>query len=464
MRPRTAGKWDIASQRRAFFGRWITPPRLFCGSFALLIAIGTLGFKYLPGLYTREPLNWLDAVFTSTSAVCVTGLIVVDTATFFTMAGQAWILLLIQLGGLGMIAFTSMIIIALGRRLSLRQEAFSTEMHEAAPQIDMRRLTLDILRFTLAIELAGALVLYVLWIPRLGWAGAAWPALFHSISAFCNAGFSTFSDSLVGFQNAPVSLFVIMVLIVAGGIGFLTLEELYLRYQAGRRKQIFRISLHSRIVVGMTITLLIVGWLLFGIFERQRTLGPLPLGHKVVNALFMSVTPRTAGFNTIDYSQASDSTNFLTIILMMIGGSPGSTAGGIKTTTFALIGLLAWSRLVGFETTIFAGRSIRKETTERAIGVFVITSGLVTVGIFLLTASEGHRGHFLSQMFEVTSAFNTVGLSMGETPLLSPAGRGLTVLLMYFGRVGPLTIAAAIALRQFGQSRFRYAYEDVVVG
>ena len=461
---RIEDKWDIAGQRRKLPSHWVTPPRLFGGSFALLILIGTIGLKYLPGLYTGEPLNWLDALFTSTSAVCVTGLIVVDTATYFTFWGQAWILLLIQLGGLGMIAFSSIIIIALGRRLSLRREALSSDLHDAAPNVDMRRLTVDILRFTLAFEIAGAAVLYTLWIPRFGWTGAAWPAVFHSVSGFCNAGFSTFSDSLIGFQQSPLLLAVIMTLIIAGGLGFLALEELRLRYQAGRQGQIFRISLHSRIVIGTTIALILGGWLLLGVFEGGRTLGHLSIWHKATNALFMSVTPRTAGFHTIDYSQVSNSANFLTIILMMIGGSPGSTAGGIKTTTFALIGLLAWSRLRGFETTNFASRSLRKETTERAVGLFVISFGLVTAGIFALTAIERHEGRFLSQMFEVTSAFNTVGLSMGETPTLSPAGRMLSILLMFFGRIGPLTLAASIAIRQFGRSNFRFAYEDVVVG
>lgn len=460
----TPGRWDIAHRKHLLPGHWLTPPRLFGGSFIVLILLGTLGLKCLPGLYTGEPLNWLDALFTSTSAVCVTGLIVVDTATYFTTAGQAWILLLIQLGGLGMIAFSSIIILALGRRLSLRHEACAPDTREAAPHVDLNRLTLDVVRFTLIFEVVGALALYVIWVPRLGWAGAAWPALFHSVSAFCNAGFSTFSDSLIGFQDSPATLMVIMTLIIAGGTGFLTLEELHLRYQAKKQKRAFRFSLHSRIVLATTSALIVGGWVLFLVFESGRTLDHLPIVHKVTNALFMSVTPRTAGFNSIDYAHASDSANFLTIILMMIGGSPGSTAGGIKTTTFAVIGLLAWSRLSGYETTIFASRSIRKETTERAVGLLVIAFTLVTAGIFLLTATEGRDGRFLGQMFEVTSAFNTVGMSMGETPSLSRPGRLLVVLLMFFGRVGPLTLAAAIAIRQFGRSTFRYAYEDVVIG
>jgi trk system potassium uptake protein TrkH len=272
---------------------------------------------------------------------------------------------------------------------------------------------------------------------------------------------------MIGFQKAPFSLSVIMGLIVLGGLGFLTLEEFYLRYRAGKQKQIFRISLHSRIVIASTMVLLILGWVLFAIFEWNTTLGDLSVLNKLSNALFLSVTCRTAGFNNIDHTQASDTANFLSVLLMIIGGSPGSTAGGLKTTTVALLGLLAWARLQGYDSTSFGSRSIREETTDRATALFVITAGAVTAGVFILTAAEhfaGTPGDFLSRMFEVVSAFNTVGLSMGLTPELSPTGRMTTALLMFVGRVGPLTVAAALTIRRTGVLQFRYAYEDVVVG
>jgi trk system potassium uptake protein len=469
---RWINEWDVVGRRRTSAWRRLTPPQLFVGSFAVLVLLGTLGLRLLPGLYTGERLGWLDALFTATSAVCVTGLIVVDTATYFTVAGQAFILLLIQLGGLGMITFTSLIIIVLGRRLSLRQEALSASAVEVAPQVDFRRLTRDVVRFTFLFEAVGALLLYALWVPRFGFGGAMWPAVFHSISAFCNAGFSTFSDSLMGFQSAPVTLMVVMALIVLGGIGFLTIEELHLRYRAEREDRRFRISLHSRIVLATTALLIVGGWVLFALLEWRLTLGHLAWWDRVTNALFLSVTPRTAGFNTIDYAVASDSTNFLTILLMAVGGSPGSTAGGLKTTTVALIGLLAWSRFRGRAVTSLWNRSVPTETIQRAVGLFVVGFGVITAAIFLFTATEigpvAHpeiQGGFLPLMFEATSAFNTVGLSMGATPELSPFGRALTTLLMFVGRVGPLTFAAAIALsRPTTRGEFRYAYEDVVVG
>ena len=463
--------WELRTRRRSPW-RDITAPQLFVGSFVVLVLLGMLGLKLLPGLYTGEELGWLDALFTAVSAVCVTGLIVVDTATYFTPAGQGFLLLLIQVGGLGIITFTSLIIVALGRRLSLRHEAASTGTQEVAPHVDPRRLTRDVVRFTLLIEALGAVVLYLLWIPRFGWGGAAWPALFHSVSAFCNAGFSVFSDSLIGFQRSPATLLVISALIVLGGIGFLTLEELVLYRRAVRDRRRFRISLHSRIVLAATALLLAGGWIAFSLFEWRITLAGIPAWERAVNTLFLSVTPRTAGFNNIDYAQASDATNFLTIILMFIGGSPGSTAGGMKTTTFALVGLLAWSRFRGREVTSLWGRSIPEETIQRAVGLAVVAFGVVTACIFLYTAAElsgvrhvASEGRFLQYMFEAVSAFNTVGLSMGVTAGLSAAGKWITVFLMFLGRVGPLTFAAALALRPpTPAGEFRYAYEEVVVG
>jgi len=520
------GAWRHARSgargRRPQLWRGLRPVQLFAGSFLLLIGLGTLGLRFLPGLYVGAGLGWVDALFTATSAVCVTGLIVVDTATYFTPLGQAFLLVLIQLGGLGIITFTTLIIVGLGRRLSLRSETLMAGTAEIAPHIDSRRLTRHVVKFTLAFEAVGALALYLLWVPRLGWAGAAWNAVFHSISAFCNAGFSTFTDSLVSFDDAPITLIVVMLLIVLGGLGFLTMEELYLGGRAWRRRtraerhagdsvhaasrrpletddgagqrgggrvrpvyalgavpvaaaaerQRPRLSMHSRLVIATTAVLLLAGWVLFAAFEWRGALGHHGVVSRLVNAMFLSVTPRTAGFNTIDYATASDSTNFLTIIFMFIGGSPGSTAGGLKTTTFALIGLLAWSRLRGEREVSVGGRSVPPETIERAVGLCVVAFGLLTAAVLVLVAAErsGTPGalpgsSFLTYMFEATSAFNTVGLSMGVTGDLSSADRLLTTLLMYIGRVGPLAFAASIALRGPGPAgRFRYAYEDVVVG
>ncbi len=452
--------------------RRLSPPQLFVLSFLGLVVVGTIGLRVLPGLYTGPSLGWVDALFTATSAVCVTGLIVVDTATYFTTWGQAYLLLLIQLGGLGMITFTTMIILALGRRISLRQELISTAGAEVAPDVQIEHLARDVLRFTFAIEAVGAIVLYAAWAPRLGFTEALWPAVFHAVSAFCNAGFSTFTDSVMGFQRSPVTLGMLMSLIVLGGIGFLTMEELATWRRARRRKQRFRMSLHSRLALATTVVLILGGWAAFAAFEWRGVFADLSVPHRLVNSLFVSVTARTAGFNTIDHGVATDSTNFLTIILMFIGGSPGSTAGGLKTTTVALLALLAWSRMQGREIPNAWGRSIPEETVQRAVGLAVTAFALVTVSIFLLTATERHEqtylspeGDFLAYMFEAVSAFNTVGLSMGTTDELSVSGRWIAIVLMFLGRVGPLTFAAALAMRARRHGTdYRYAYEDVGVG
>jgi trk system potassium uptake protein TrkH len=304
-----------------------------------------------------------------------------------------------------------------------------------------------------------------------------WPSIFHAVSAFCNAGFSTFSDSLMGFQTNLPLLAVVMLLVVVGGIGFLTLEELSLWWRsqperwsdAPRRR--FRLSTHSQLVLLTTAGLVVAGGVAFTLIEWRHALADLPTGARLVNGLFASVTPRTAGFSTIDYGSAHPSTNVLTIILMTIGGSPGSTAGGIKTTTFALLGLVAFSRLRGLPTTNVFGRTLPETTVRRAIGLFVLAVGLMTAAVLVLTltelpgplASAAPGTDVFAVLFEAVSAFNTAGLSMGATNELSTAGRWTTVAAMFIGRVGPLTLAAALAHESSGGD-FRYAYEDVMVG
>lgn len=461
----TTRRWDIAVNRLPWWKRF-TPPQLFVGSFLILNALGTIGFQCLPGLYTDEPLTWEESLYTSTSAVCVTGLIVVDTATKFTSLGQAYVLLLIQMGGLGMIAFTSLIILALGGRLSLNHEAVASATAEAAASIDLKQLVFDVVRFTVYIEALGALLLYGLWVPRLGWQEAIWPAIFHSVSAFCNAGFSTFSDSLIGFQESPATLIVISLLIVVGGLGFLTLQELASFIRPCKKPRVLRMTLHSRIVLLTTTILIVGGWLTLTALEWNGTLQHLSTIDRITNGFFLSVTARTAGYNSIDYANAADSTNFVTILLMMAGGSPGSTAGGIKTTTVALLGLLAWSKLRGDEYVHVFHRSLRKDTTDRAVGLFVIAFGMVTLGILLLSITErvGNAGRFLDHMFEVVSAFNTVGLSTGISPNVTSMGKLIIITLMFVGRVGPLGFAAALSQSVKPSSSFRYAYEEVMIG
>jgi trk system potassium uptake protein len=454
------------SGRRYLSARRLTPSELFVVSFLLLIIAGTLTLKFLPNINYGENLNWTDAAFTSTSAVCVTGLIVVDTATYFTPLGQVIILILIQLGGLGMLVLTSVIITALGGRPSLRTENIAAGARHMVPHVRARKLILDIVIFTFAFEAIGAIALYCVWAPKLGWTEAIWPSIFHAVSAFCNAGFSTNSSSLMEFNDSPITIAIVSSLVIIGGLGFITIEEIFQRW-THRKKILKRMSVHTKLVLLTNGVLLLVGWILFSIFEWHGVLSTLSGFDKLCNSFFMSVTPRTAGFNTIDYGNATDSSNFLTIILMTIGGSPGSTAGGLKTTTFALLGLLAWSRLRSRATVTFAHRSIPPATIQRATSLFVISIAIVVSGVFILASIGdfvGGNQEFLVRLFEIASAFNTVGLSMGITAELSVTSRWLIIVLMFVGRTGPLAIAAALIVRLGKRGVFRLAYEDVVVG
>ncbi|MEM7809544.1 MAG: potassium transporter TrkG [Planctomycetota bacterium] len=465
----------------------LTPAQLFAATFLGLVVVGTLGFKTLPGLYAdgAEPLSWLDALFTATSAVCVTGLIVVDTATHFSKLGQLYVLFLVQLGGLGMIGLASFVIITFRARLSLRQDAIASggAALGASNNVKTRNLVRDVLLFTFLAEAAGFMILLFLWRNDFPLGEAAWHALFQSVSAFCNAGFSTFSDSLVGFQDRPATLLAISGGIITGGIGFLTLEELKQYVRSWRRKKKVRLSLHTRIVLVTTAVLLVGGAVVLGPLEwgNPRTLGGLNPFDAAINALFMSVTARTAGFNTIDYGQTFQATNFATILLMSIGGAPGGTAGGIKVTTLAVLVVMAYSRFQARGTTNVWDRTIPPVTSQRAVGLFAFSLSILALGVMLFAIVEldqsfvgvypdgtrinDGRADFLDVMFEAVSAFNTVGLSTGPTADLSPAGRLLTIFLMFVGRVGPLTIAAALSHNAAtGRGIKRFAHEDVVVG
>ncbi|QDV38333.1 TrkH family potassium uptake protein [Tautonia plasticadhaerens] len=488
VRRRRVYKWELDSaartRRATVQTAWeqITPEWLFLGSFLAVILIGTIGLRFVPFFYAdeRAPLGLVDALFTATSAVCVTGLIVVDTATYFSVWGKLWLLALIQVGGLGIITFTTFLIAAMGGRPSLRQEAITSGSREAVQNINYRGLARHVILFTLLFEAAGFVLLSAIWV--LQWAlseggtlGGDTPvgfwevlghAAFHSVSAFCNAGFSTFSDSVIRFQNWPLTLGCLMSLIVVGGLGFLTLEELYMSFKARRAGRGYRMSLHSKVVLGMTALLLLGAWPAFAALEWGNSLSGMPAWAKLVNAMFMGVTPRTAGFNNINYVQATVGSNFLTILLMFIGGAPGSTAGGLKVTTVALPALMAWSRIRGRQVTGLLKRTVPEETIQRAVGLVVLGFALVTGCILLIVISEGSSPErFLDYMFEAVSAFDTVGLSRDTTPGLSVFAKLATIVLMFLGRVGLPTVASALtvaAYRPMGE--FRYAQEDVVIG
>lgn len=441
--------------------------QLLLVSFLGLIAVGTAGFLLLPGLYTGAGLGFVDALFTATSAVCVTGLVVVDTATYFTAAGQAWVAFLIQLGGLGILTFTTLVIHLVGRRASLHAGEAAGGEAAIVRHLDPTRLVRAVVASALVVEAIGAAVLWWGWSGEMGPLGAIWPAIFHAVSAFCNAGFSVFPESLVNQRSSLLPVLTVSGLVIVGGIGFVVLADLRAWWN---RKTVRRLSTHTRLVLWTTGLLLAAGTVLYAAFEWQQVLGGMSPVDRLTNAWFMSVTPRTAGFNTVDYSQLTNPSLFLTVILMVIGGSPGSAAGGLKTTTVALLGLVLWSRLRGREHVSVFGRTIPEETIQRAAGLTIGGIAILAAGVFALALTEfpaqgvADRISFLSVIFEAHSAFGTVGLSMGATPELTTAGRLVVAALMYLGRLGPLAVVSAMAAGGSGTPRYRYASEDVAIG
>jgi trk system potassium uptake protein TrkH len=322
-----------------------------------------------------------------------------------------------------------------------------------------------ILGVTVACEAVGALALLACWWGEHGFGRALWLAIFHSVSAFCNAGFSLFSDNLIGQQRNASVLGILATLIVVGGIGFPVLHDLRARLRGKRR-----LTTHSRIVLVSTSLLIVVGAASFLLFEWDRELHPLGLFDRVVNALFMSITPRTAGFNAVDYGAISNGSLFLTVALMWVGGGPGSVAGGVKVTTVSLLALLVWARLRGDRHVSIAGRTVPDETVHRAtglaVGMVLILLAFTLLMLVLEPASadrDAERAQMVSHVFEVQSALSTVGLSMNLTPTLADGSKLALVFVMLLGRVGPLAVLGAMAARAT-RSTFRYPHEDVLIG
>jgi trk system potassium uptake protein TrkH len=409
-------------------------------------------------------VGWIDAFFTATSAVCVTGLITVDTARAWSPLGQGIILALIQLGGLGILTFSTFFVVLFGRRMTLSQRDIVTRAHGRITRIDVRGLIVRVVTYALAIEAAGAVVLSIYFAREEGLATGLWQGTFHAISAFCNAGFSLFTLSLEGYSGSWIVNVVVMVLVLLGGIGFIVIADVEASFR--QRK---RLSLHSRVVLTATGVLLLVGAVGFAAFEAENVLRGRSMGEKVLITLFQTVTPRTAGFNTVPYADLTNSTLMLTMILMFIGGSPGSAAGGVKTTTAAILWGLMVARARGFRNSNLFHRSIPERVVGEASTVVLLSIGFIMLMTFALQFTELHnmshrdvRGMFLALNFEAVSAFSTVGLSMGATGALHDASKLVIILLMFVGRLGPLTIAVAIGRRR--KHEYEYAEEGVLVG
>lgn len=408
-------------------------------------------------------VGWSAALFTATSAVCVTGLVVVDTPTAFSGFGQAVILLLIQIGGLGYMTLSTLVVVALGRRVSMNEQHSLQESLNLSSRNDIMKFAMTVLRLTLVFELAGAAILIARWWNSFG-VDSLWLALFHSVSAFNNAGFSLFSNSLMDWRGDAVVNLTVMSLVVAGGIGYLVLTEL------GRYRQTGSLSLHARFVLTLTAILIVGGTVAILVTEGRNpaTLGTMGWPGAVLAAAFQSVTTRTAGFNTLDMGALRPATYFLMLILMFIGAAPGGTGGGVKVSTFGVTVLALWATIRGMrEPTVF-WRRIPADLVARAFFVSLIAFLAVNVVTAALLVRE--EGDLLRTLFESVSAFGTVGLSTGVsgTPLslsaaFSEGGRLLICLLMFMGRIGPLTLAFALASRRT-PPRVRYSEGRVIIG
>lgn len=432
----------------------IPPPALLALLYGGLVAAGALLLK-LPGA-TTGPLSWLDALFTAASAVTVTGLIVVDTGTHFSIFGQIVILLLIQLGGLGIMTFTVMVLSIMGQPIGLRHRLILREDLNRTSFDDLLRLVRAIFSVVLVFEAVGALVLAVRWVPEMGWAAGLGNAVFHSVSAFNNAGFSLFSNSLSAWVGDPVINLTVPALIIIGGLGFSVLTEInYRRRWRG-------LSLHTKLTLSGTIVLILGAWLGMLILEwgNPETLGNLAPGAKIAAGWFQSVTTRTAGFNTLDIAALHDSTAFMVITLMLIGGGSTSTAGGIKVTSFIVLLLSTIAFLKRRNAVSAFGRRIEIENVLKVLALTVITMLVVLMGIFLLTLSHEHA--FLDVVFEAASAFGTVGLSRGMTGELDAFGQILVMVLMFIGRVGPLSLGFFLTTR--ARPRLSYPVDHVYLG
>jgi trk system potassium uptake protein TrkH len=433
----------------------------------------------------------VDALFTATSATCVTGLAVEDTQTHFSTFGQIVILCCIQVGGLGLMTFTTVFLYLTGNRLAIADRVALQESFQHTPTGSVGRLVKHIVVATFAVEAVGALLLFARWTQLGRFDGAretVYHSVFHSISAFCNAGFALYPDSLTGFRDDPALVLVFSALVVLGGLGFLVMldvKEYYAQhrllrhYRPGRahaqealgllRRP--RLTVHTKLVLLTTAALLATGTISYYLLERRGLFAGMGEGTAWLNAFFCSVTARTAGFNTVDYAGMGGAGLLCTMVLMFVGASPGSTGGGVKTSAFGLLVAYAVTRWRGQKRLHAFNRTIPRESIDKAGSVVITAVAVVILAASALMATETRgatpaesRGELVGILFETISAFATVGLSTGETAELTPPGRLIVALVMFVGRTGPLTLALAISVRRRRASQFRYAEENVLVG
>ncbi|SHK23015.1 trk system potassium uptake protein TrkH [Hathewaya proteolytica DSM 3090] len=439
----------------------LQPVQILAIGFALVILIGAIILTLPISSAANKATNFVDCLFTSTSSVCVTGLITKDTATYWSTFGQCVIIILIQVGGLGFMSFATLVFMLVGKKITLKERLVMQEAMNSLTLQGLVKMTKYILIFTFSIEGIGVMILATQFIPDFGLGKGIAYSVFHAISAFCNAGFDLMGNfsSLTSYYDNSVVIMTISFLIISGGLGFYVWNELY------HHRESSRFTLHTKLVLITTFILIVGGAIFMFVFERNnvQTLGPMNIKDKVVNATFASVSPRTAGFNSIALDKMTVGGKFLTTVLMFIGGSPGSTAGGIKTTTLIVLIFAMISTIRCREDVEICHKRITKDIVYKAILVAIMSFLLIISATFALAITE--HGFNLEQIvFEVVSAFGTVGLTLGITPELSSMGKIVIAICMYFGRLGPLTIILAFSSRRSIKGKIKYPEEKILVG
>ena len=441
--------------------RLFQPAQVLAISFVAAILLGAL-LLWLPFCTTSGRISFIDALFTSTSAVCVTGLVVVDTATYFTITGKCIILFLIQLGGLGVMTFSTMVLLAAGRSITISDRILVQEGYHPGSPRDFRALIKSVFLFTGVIEGAGFILLFLRFLQVHPWPTALFSGLFHSVSGFCNAGFSLYSDSLMGFRGDVFINLVMAQLIIFGGLGFLVVGEAS-KAAAGLLKGMkMKFSLHSRMVLTTTTVLIVGSFFVFLALENGGALRSFSWKDKILASFFQVVTPRTAGFNTIDLTQLGTAAVLLHMFLMFIGASPGSTGGGVKTSTFGVVLAFIRSKIAARDSVHLFYRTIPQNNVVKAFTVLSLSICLVFIVGFVVLTSQPNM--LMKEVFyEVFSGFGTVGLSLGITPQLNTVSKLMIILVMYAGRIGPLTLLLAFSRRR-AIGKYEYVEENVLIG
>ena len=449
---------------RAFEGKlykWLTgnPPVTLMLSFLIVILFGAILLMLPVSSNQKIVTPFMDALFTATSATCVTGLVVVDTGTHFSFFGQMVILMLIQIGGLGIMTISTVFAIILGQRINLKLENIMYQVVGGSYAVNVFRLLKNIVLVTLVIESAGTLLLFAKFAQDFQPMKALFLSLFHAVSAFCNAGFSPLGNNLVSYVDSFTVNMVITALIIAGGLGFSVIIDL--QHHVFKKDRVRKLNLHTKIVLFTTAFLLVLGFTVFYLAEYNGAMQGFSIYRRILSSWFQSVTLRTAGFNTIDLTQIGKASVLVSIVLMFIGASPGSTGGGIKTTSFAVLTLSVISLLKGKRHISVFKRRIHEYNFREATGLIMLSSAIILVVLFFLMLVEPHA--FDKLLFEAVSAFGTVGLTLGITPQLTVIGKLLITVLMYVGRIGPLTMIYAFSTRA-KQININYAEEKIPIG